>query len=62
MATRFPNNAKIRQILAVKVRSNVRAIANVPEAFPFLVNEQTVRDNIPELKVIIKIFTQAVAS
>eukprot|EP01114_Cavostelium_apophysatum_P015265 TRINITY_DN4121_c0_g1_i2.p1 TRINITY_DN4121_c0_g1~~TRINITY_DN4121_c0_g1_i2.p1 ORF type:complete len:1498 (+),score=439.31 TRINITY_DN4121_c0_g1_i2:104-4597(+) len=53
MSARFPNSNKIKAVLAKMIRENVRLVYNIPEAFPFLVNENTVRDDIPELRSLV---------
>lgn len=51
MSLRFPGVHSVKRFLEKKVREHPYAVLEVPEAFPLLVNEQNVRENIKELKV-----------
>ncbi|KAF2076319.1 hypothetical protein CYY_002375 [Polysphondylium violaceum] len=50
--TRFPLS-KIRRIIGEMVVKNTKSVLSVPEALPFLVTEENVKANIPELKYLL---------
>eukprot|EP01117_Protostelium_nocturnum_P007910 TRINITY_DN2825_c0_g1_i1.p1 TRINITY_DN2825_c0_g1~~TRINITY_DN2825_c0_g1_i1.p1 ORF type:complete len:1936 (+),score=831.43 TRINITY_DN2825_c0_g1_i1:212-6019(+) len=50
---RFPGTKLLKRALERKVQSDPGSVVDIPEAFPFLVNETTVKENIKELKYVL---------
>ncbi|EGC30157.1 hypothetical protein DICPUDRAFT_158137 [Dictyostelium purpureum] len=51
-SSRFPLS-KIRNLISEMVVKNTKAVLDIPEALPFLVTEENVKANIPELKYLL---------
>ncbi|PRP86765.1 phosphatidylinositol 4 kinase, putative-like [Planoprotostelium fungivorum] len=50
---RFPGTKNLRAMLENRVQKDPGAVVDIVEALPFLVNESTVRNNIPQLKYLL---------